>query len=148
MSEPQMQDKIEAKVQIQAPLEQVWSLVSTPGWWINDGSIVEHKISQVGNKAVLIDPVHGQFTLLILESLLQEQIRYRWACEGDAAPAPISTEIAFFLLPKDDGTQLQVIESGFAAAQDKQRAYRLFQENSQGWNQELELAKAHLEKLG
>ena len=30
-------DRIERKIEIDAPAEWVWLLVSQPGWWIDDG---------------------------------------------------------------------------------------------------------------
>ena len=39
----------ERQIDIDATAERVWALVSTPGWWINDGTIVEHLIERRGD---------------------------------------------------------------------------------------------------
>ena len=56
-------DRIERQIDIDAPAERVWRLVSEPGWWINNGTIVEHKIERVGDLDIVHDPDHGEFPI-------------------------------------------------------------------------------------
>ncbi|MGB3184946.1 MAG: hypothetical protein WBG36_01175 [Ornithinimicrobium sp.] len=56
-------DRIERTVQIQADIERVWSLISEPGWWVNDGAIVAHKIERDGDTSIVHDPAHGAFVI-------------------------------------------------------------------------------------
>ena len=41
-----VEDRIERQVDIDADAATVWTLVSEPGWWINDGRVVQHRIQR------------------------------------------------------------------------------------------------------
>lgn len=56
-----IQDAIEDTIEIDAPAEQVWPLISEPGWWINDGSYRDHT-------EFWIDERPGGVTLRVRES--------------------------------------------------------------------------------
>ncbi len=36
--------RIEREISIDASAEKVWELIRRPGWWINDGEVVDHAI--------------------------------------------------------------------------------------------------------
>jgi len=42
-------DSIERSIDISADAERVFALVSRPGWWINEGAVVENIVETVGD---------------------------------------------------------------------------------------------------
>lgn len=140
-------DEIVRSVRIAADLQTVWDLVSEPGWFINDGEYTEHRITIEGDRARVVDPVHGEFE--IGTDLLDPPHRavFRWlggeAGELDEFP---SNTIEFTLEPDGDAVVLTVRESGFAGlTEDQVVRRRRFEENREGWAQELEVARRVVE---
>ncbi|AKU15247.1 SRPBCC domain-containing protein [Luteipulveratus mongoliensis] len=147
-------DAIEREVQIAAPIDRVWALVSEPGWWINEGTIRPHKIEERDGGFAVTDEEHGEFLVRLVDSQEPHAISFGWLVNGDAENNSqntdesnlVSTVTAFTLEEVDGGTRVRVVESGFAtsdrAAEVRQRAY---DENTEGWEIELKAAKSHLE---
>ena len=48
-------DRIEREITIDAPVDRVWTLVSEPGWYINDKQITEHRIETRGEVTIVHD---------------------------------------------------------------------------------------------
>ena len=135
-------DRVERQIDIDAPARRVWDLVSEPGWYINDGTIIEHRIERDGDISVVHDPVHGPFRLRTVELDPPRYAAFRWL---SAEPGPdggeASTLVEFWIDERPDGVTVRVAESGFrtlSGTEDDRR--RKVAENSEGW--EIELAAA------
>jgi uncharacterized protein YndB with AHSA1/START domain len=78
---------------------------------------------------------------------------FRWLVSGAEAPRPdaepdqfLYTRVTFTLTPEPGGTRLAVTESGFAtAAMDERARGRAYADNAEGWEIELDTARAYLE---
>jgi uncharacterized protein YndB with AHSA1/START domain len=139
--------KIEREIEISASAEQVWTLVSEPGWWINDGKIVEHRIERRDDHDLVHDPVHGEFAIATLAVERPRYVRFGWLSREPEATPEQRTIVEFWI---DDrpagGVVLRVMESGFdtlpGSDADRQRAV---EDNTQGWQVELGAAQQHLQ---
>src|SRR4249919_1813509 len=57
-------DRIDRSIEIDAPAERVWDLVTRPGWWINEGAVdPEPDVHVDGSLTVLTHPKYGEFQL-------------------------------------------------------------------------------------
>lgn len=143
-------DTIERSIDIDAPAESVWDLVSEPGWFINGGQIVEHVIERLDDhRAVVHDETVGRFTVETVQLDPPRYASYRWESgeklDGTAYEMP-STLVEFFISDRAGGVTLRVVESGFASWDaDTVKRRRSFDENSEGWEAELAEAKRVLE---
>jgi hypothetical protein len=92
----------------------VWELLSEPGWWINDGTVTEHRVETEGDISVVHDPVHGTFRMQLDPP---RYAGYRWLSEaGSDEPGEASTLIEFWISDRPDGgVALRVVESGGVA---------------------------------
>lgn len=136
-------DRIERQIDIDATAERVWELISEPGWFINDGTIVEHTIEAAGEGVhVVHDPVHGAFTFETVELDRPRYAAFRWL-GGDQG----STLIEFWIDANNGGgVTLRVAESGFAALNlSEEERRKQFDGNCEGWATELAAARAVLE---
>lgn len=139
-----LQDAIEAAIDIDARAEDVWELVSEPGWFINGGEISSHKIETTGNFSVIHDPIFGRFEF---ETVTLDAPRYAVfrSLGGDDWDDPVpNTLIEFWIEPVNaGGVRLRVMQSGFAGFAAEEHT-RVISTNTQGWKVELEAAKRHL----
>ncbi|KSU59150.1 MULTISPECIES: SRPBCC domain-containing protein [unclassified Gordonia (in: high G+C Gram-positive bacteria)] len=137
-------DRIEREIAIDAPADRVWSLVSEPGWFINDKAITEHRIERDGDLSTIHDPVHGAFTFRTVELDEPRYAAFRWLADA-ADPQSDSTLVEFWITPADSGVLLKVVESGFSSLPGTEAERRArFDGNNEGWTIELELARTHL----
>ncbi|WP_241769618.1 hypothetical protein [Rhodococcus opacus] len=110
------QDRIEREIQIDAPIERVFRLVSEPGWFIGDGEPGKTTTTREGDVFVVDFPPYGRFPILPVKSDAPHYVSFRG---GDDPAQPLvegtSTLVEFFLSERDGGTLLRVVETGFAA---------------------------------
>lgn len=144
-------DRIERQVSINAPAQRVWDLVSEPGWYINDGAIVDHRIDYDGEVAVVTDPRHGTFRFRTVTLDPPNYAAFRWinsdASAESGLPDHASTLVEFWIEERaGGGVILKVAESGFASL-GKTAEWRRQQVegNTKGWELELGLAAAVLD---
>ena len=147
-------DTIERDIFIAAPAEQVWELVSVPGWWINDGALDLDSVEWLaGDRAVVHHRDAGDFLVERLAAQAPRTVTFRWLVSGaevrrrDAAEDQfLYTRVTFTLTPEPGGTRLAVAENGFAAAaMDEKARRRAYADNSEGWETELGAARTYLE---
>jgi uncharacterized protein YndB with AHSA1/START domain len=147
-------DTIERDIFIAAPVEEVWELVSVPGWWINDGTLDLDSVELLsGDRAVVRHPDAGDLFVERLEAEAPRTVTFRWLVSGAEIRRPdagqdqfLYTRVTFTLTPEPGGTRLAVTESGFAtAAMEEKARSRAYTDNSQGWEIELNAARAYLE---
>ena len=147
-------DIIERDIFIAAPVEKVWELVSVPGWWINDGTLDLSSIEWLDDdRAVVRHSDAGDLLVERLEAEAPRTATFRWLVSGAEVRRPdaaqdqfLHTRVTFTLTPESGGTRLAVTESGFAAAAMEEKARRrAYADNSEGWQIELDAARAYLE---
>ena len=106
-------DRIDRSIDIDAPAERVWELVSRPGWWINEGAVdPEPDLVVTDDQAVLRHPAYGEFRLQVLASRPPSYVSYRWVNPD----AEAGTLVEFWIEPREGGVTLRVAESGFSGS--------------------------------
>jgi uncharacterized protein YndB with AHSA1/START domain len=147
-------DTIERDIFIAAPVEKVWELVSVPGWWINDGTLDLNSVERLADdRAVVHHPDAGGLLVERLGVEAPRTVTFRWLVSGAEVRRPdaaedqfLHTRATFTLTPEPGGTRLAVTESGFAtAAMEEKARRRAHADNSEGWEIELDAARAYLE---
>lgn len=139
-------DRIERQIDIAAAAHRVWSLISEPGWYINDDAIREHRIERSDDVAIVHDPVHGAFAFRTVTLEPPKYAAFRWVADPEQVDGP-STLVEFWI--DETGSEsvvLRVVESGFASLPgDAAERRRKFDDNTEGWISELDVARRHLE---
>jgi uncharacterized protein YndB with AHSA1/START domain len=137
-------DRIDRTIDIDAPADRVWDLVTRPGWWINEGEVDPEPDLQVdGSTTVVRHPTYGEFRLETVTSRPPSYVAFRWL-DGDS---DAGTLVEFQITPRDGGVTLAVAESGFSRL-GKPRADWLKQRegNVAGWAEELQAARRYVEQ--
>lgn len=139
-------DRIEKQIDIDAAADRVWSLISEPGWYINDKAIRDHRIERQGDVDIVHDPVHGAFAFRTVTLDPPKYAAFRWIADPTEVDGP-STLVEFWIDETgSDSVVLKVIESGFASLPgDAAERRKKFDDNTEGWTIELGAAKTHLE---
>lgn len=134
-----MEDRIEQDIVINAPLDQVWELVSEPGWWVPTAVVapVDHT---PGHQVVRESEKCGRFPVEVVRVDPKTYAAFRWAsyAPGAELTAGNTTLVEFRLEPVGDAVRVSVVESGFAAiaAPDSVRE-QSWKDNTGGWQQEM-----------
>ncbi|HJP76622.1 MAG TPA: SRPBCC domain-containing protein [Pseudonocardiaceae bacterium] len=137
-----VQDRIEREIHIDAGIGRVWELVSQPGWWIGEGVDDGATFADEGEYHVVSHPKHGRVPIKVESVRPQTYVAFRWASAFLGAD-PVdgkATLVEFWLSERDGGTQVRVVESGFASlatSEDVRQAQ--FDGNTEGWRFELGL---------
>lgn len=132
-------DRIEREISIEASPQRVWELVSRPGWWINDGEVVDHPFDPDSDVNVISHPVHGDFRIKTVSLDAPRYAAFRWL--GDDAGAA-STLVEFWIDGGDSGVTLRVVESGFdSLGVTEEERRKQVEGNTEGWLIELEAAR-------
>jgi len=140
------QDRIERTIEINADRERVWGLISEPGWWINEGTIHEHRIEQDGDISVVHDAKHGAFRIRTVQLDRPDYAAFRWLSQDETAESEEFTLVEFWIRDAPGGgVTVRVVESGFDALNVSEPERRTkIEENTEGWEIELGAAKAFL----
>lgn len=141
-------DRIDQSIEIDAPAEEVFRLVSRPGWWINEGEIdPEPDIRQEGELTVLTHPTHGEFRLATVASEPPGYVAFRWHHRLPDDGRQRSTLVEFRIEPRaGGGVLLHVAESGFSRLHKPREDWlKDRSDNDQGWATELAAARTFLE---
>jgi len=143
-------DRIERAIEINAPAEAVWELITRPGWYINDGEIRDHRIERKGDLDIVHDPVHGAFPIRTLKADPPRYAAFRWEPDptlGNSFDMGGSTLLEFWIEDRiDGGVVLRVVESGFSTLKrTTEERRKMIEENTEGWITELAAAKNYLE---
>ena len=148
-------DTIEREIFVAAPIEKVWDLVSVPGWWINDGTLDLGRIEVLAEDRAVHRSDHGDLFIDRLAADPPHTVTFRWLVSGADVPRSaaaddhlLHTRVTFTLTAEAGGTRLAVLESGFAtAAMDEGARRRAYTDNSEGWEIELDAARAYIEAV-
>lgn len=145
-------DSIRRQVDIDASAEKVWSLITRPGWYVNDGTVLDDPDTRVETAddgteiAVVTHPTMGEFRFRTIELDEPRYAAFRWlgtpfrdATEGTLVEFRIEENPA-------GGVTLEVLESGFSTLSEDPAVWLKEREgNDNGWAQELEAAKTYVE---
>jgi uncharacterized protein YndB with AHSA1/START domain len=143
-----LDDRIEQEITIDAPLERVWDLVTTPGWWVPTD--VEPAVDRtLGHQTVRESEKYGRFLVEVAGMDPRTYAAFRWASQfpNEELEPGKTTLIEFHVEPAADGVSVKVVESGFAGL-DADEALRKagFEQNTQGWTMELASLKERAEQ--
>ena len=106
-------DRIELEQRIATTVEDAWLFISEPGWFINEGHLVEHEITWPNDEtAIVIDADHGEFTFRVEYSRRPERIVLR---RLDTENTGGSRTVEFEVVAHRDEVVVRLVESGFAA---------------------------------
>lgn len=145
-------DSIRRQIDIDATAEKVWSLITRPGWYVNDGTVLDDPDTRVETAddgtevAVVTHPTMGEFRFRTIELDEPRYAAFRWlgtpyrdATEGTLVEFRIEENPA-------GGVTLEVLESGFSTLSEDPAVWLKEREgNDNGWAQELEAAKTYVE---
>lgn len=141
-------DRIEVDVMIDAPLEDVWAIVSEPGWWMNDGPVGDHEVVLDDEGFYRVsDPEAGDWLVEKGDEDPMDLVSFRWyPLASDELPEDASTRIEISLSEEGSGVSVHVEESGFTSIAEDEDAARTLGEDEFGmWDTALAAVKRHLE---
>lgn len=130
-----MTDRIEREIQVDAPIERVFALVSEPGWWIEDGP--QRSVTREGEVTWVELPQHGRFPVVPVSAHPPHHLAFRGGGPGQEPGE--GTLVEFHLAERDGGTWLRVVESELGTPFDVEG-------NEKGWEHELAVAKRAAER--
>ncbi len=134
-------DKIERDLFLPVTIERVWQAVSTPTGlsnWFSDHTYFKET---VGETIKFVWDEYGTVYGRIEQIDPPHTFAYRWRAHGIPETEPMqpnnSTLVTFSLTEVKGGTQLQVLETGFAGL-DTAVQETSYKENTSGWQAELQ----------
>ncbi|HET6503027.1 MAG TPA: SRPBCC domain-containing protein [Amycolatopsis sp.] len=133
-------DEIEQEIDIDAPVDVVWELVTVPGWWVGDAAGTAPRPSRDGDLYVVDDPRYGRFPVLVESAEPRKHVAYRWASAfpGQAPGDGTATLVEFWLGERSGGARVRVVESGFGALRVPEAARaQAVADNVDGWREQL-----------
>jgi uncharacterized protein YndB with AHSA1/START domain len=145
-------DSIRRQIDIDASAEKVWSMITRPGWYVNDGTVLDDPDTRVETAddgteiAVVTHPTMGEFRFRTIELDEPRYAAFRWL----GTPYRDATEGTLVEFRIEDnpagGVTLEVLESGFSTLSEDPAVWLKEREgNDNGWAQELEAAKTYIE---
>lgn len=140
-------DRVQADAVIDAPLENVWELVSEPGWWINDGPLADHDVTFEDGLYRVSDPDAGEWFVEKADEDPMDVVSFRWNPLNSEEWLDEQVTLVELSLSEEGGrTALHVEESGIAALTDDEESARQIWDDEAGmWEEILAQAKKHLE---
>lgn len=145
-----MQDAIEQEISINADLEQVWELVSVPGWWVpSDVPVPVDRTA--GAQTVRKSDKWGSFPVEVVELTPRSYAAFRWASQfpNEELAEGRTTLVEFFISETQDAVTVKVRESGFAALDASEEVKQAgIKDNTEGWREELGALRKSAENRG
>jgi uncharacterized protein YndB with AHSA1/START domain len=145
-------DRIEKKIALRAPLSRVWRALTDAGqfgtWFgvkLEGGFAVGERVA-----GKITYPGYEHLSMEIWVERIEPQTRFSFRWHPYAVDPSIdyskepTTLVEFRLEETPEGTALTVIESGFDKV-PKERRDEAFRMNSQGWTQQVENIRRHVE---
>ncbi len=130
-------DRIERETLIDASLQRVWDVITSPGVWLGEGDPTGFVLREGETYAFQM----GEGKMLQVAQRIEplRYISYRWApypiFKGEAPRDGNTTLVEFILEAQGDQTRLRVVESGFDSLQPEAELRRKgLEDNSKGWD--------------
>ncbi len=143
-----MKDSIEREVMINASVDTVWAVITTPEHinnWLWDFADIDLRVGGAMKLAGTYKDKPFAYQAVIEHLDPPHVFAFRWA-ENDWVDGG-STRIEITLSAEADGTRLRLVESGFTGLQiSDERRDELFQDISGGWSNELRQLVDYVEK--
>lgn len=145
-------DSISRQIDIEATADKVWALITRPGWYVNDGTVLDGSDTRIETAddgteiAVVAHPTMGDFRFRTVELDEPRYAAFRWL-GTPYRDVSEGTLVEFWI--KDNpagGVTLEVLESGFSTLSEDPAVWLKEREgNDNGWAMELEVAKTYVE---
>ena len=116
-----MQKEIRHTWRFDQPVQEVWEYLTDPALleqWLMKSDfqpVVGHKFHFIGG---CIDEGHTAARCEVLEVIPHSRLVYSWQTNSLADARPFDSTVVWTLIPKDNGTELQLLHTGFRAAED------------------------------
>lgn len=121
---------------MQKEIKQTWHFNQSPQtvWeWLTKPKLIEQWLGEtdfqpiVGHKFRFISPYGNDSICEVLEVRPITRLSYSWQKNSSKDNKPFNSKVAWTLVPKEDGTELQLVHNGFIVVEDV-----IAHEN--GWN--------------
>lgn len=142
------EDRIERDTLIAAPVERVWSLVATPGFWAVEDADLPGTAAKEG-ESVVVNSAHGAFPVRVEKVEPTTYVAYRWvsAFPSEELREDNSTLVEVTLTPEGGKTRLHIVESGFAAlATTEDNRRNIIKDHTAGWPQCVDALRTRAEQ--
>ncbi len=142
---PVVPDTITREIDIDAPPDVVWAIVTEArhlaGWFSDEAEID----LRPGGAMLLIWHGHGTYRARVETVEPPHTFAFRWVLREGAEPVQGSSTLVVMTLTQEGaGTRLQVVESGFSdLAWPEDERVRYAGENAKGWIVELDELRAY-----
>lgn len=143
-----MQDTIERTIFVAADVDRVWDALTTAAGirgWFGDEAEIDLR---PGGEARFGWTEYGDSShAIVVEVERPTRFSYRWAASGvDRADTGPSTLVVFTMADVDGGTNVTVVESGFASL-PLEIIEKSLEENTAGWKAEMQDLRDHLASI-
>lgn len=141
-------DVVEVDILIDASVEDVWAIVSEPGWWINDGPVGDHEVDVDEDGIYHVnDPEAGAWLVEKAEVDPMDLVAFRWyPLAGDELPEERATRVEVSLSEEDGRVAVHVEEAGLSAVSpDEREALVVWEQAAAMWEEALTQIKEHVE---
>lgn len=141
-------DRVEVDRGIAASVEDVWAVVSEPGWWVNDGPVDDHEVT-LDDEGIyhVTDPEAGEWLVEKADEDPMDVVAFRWyPIASDELPDEYATRVEISLSEEGDSVSVHIEESGLSSVSDDEDEARQMRDDEAGmWAEALDAIKAHLE---
>ncbi|MCV2489786.1 hypothetical protein OF117_10475 [Geodermatophilus sp. YIM 151500] len=139
-------DSISREIDIDAPAERVWELISRPGWWANDGAVEAEPDLRYEDEVAVVTDSTGEYRFRTVALDEPRYAAFRWLGTPSRNSSP-GTLVEFWVRDRPQGgVTLRVLESGFSGLSEDPAVWlRERAGNDRGWTFELAAAKEFVE---
>lgn len=141
-------DCVEVDREIAASVEDVWAVVSEPGWWVNDGPVDDHEVT-LDDEGIyhVTDPEAGEWLVEKADEDPMDVVAFRWyPIASDELPDEYATRVEISLSEEGDSVSVHIEESGLSSvSDDEDEARQMWDDEAGMWAEALDAIKAHLE---
>ncbi|WP_115728141.1 SRPBCC domain-containing protein [Actinomyces culturomici] len=141
-------DRVETERAISASVEDVWAVVSEPGWWMNDGPLGDHEVA-LGDDGVyrVTDPDAGEWLVEKADEDPMDVVSFRWfPLASDELPEDRATRVEVSLSEESGSVVVHVEESGLSSvSEDEDEARQAWDDEAGMWDEALASLAKHLE---
>ena len=141
-------DRVEVDCGIATSVENVWAVVSEPGWWVNDGPVDDHEVA-LDDEGIyhVTDPEAGEWLVEKADEDPMDVVAFRWyPIASDELPDEYATRVEISLSEEGDSVNVHIEEPGLSSvSDDEDEARQMWDDEAGMWAEALDAIKAHLE---